>query len=70
MKSENKEAVKELLGEFAIQLLIVGLGGVGLACVLIGWGMLWLLLPFGFISYLLINRLYKKTDSKSDLQHK
>ena len=70
MKAENKEAIKEFFGEFVVQLLFyavfLGLGGVGLAYMLIGWGALWLLLPFGFIVYLLINKLYSKVESKTN----
>ena len=60
MKPENKEALKEFFGEFAIQLffalIVLLLGGIGLAYLLIGWGVLWLILPFSFIIYEIIKR--------------
>jgi hypothetical protein len=69
MKSESKEVLKEFFGELAIQmifgLILLGLGGIGLAYIFIGWGVLWLLLPFGFMLYLLAkNKFYNSNAEK------
>ena len=71
MKAENKEALKGFFGEFAIQiifsLIVCGLGGVSVAYVFIGWGVLWLLVPFGFAMYLLITKFFNSDIDKNKL---
>ncbi|MFV9685237.1 hypothetical protein ACNFD4_21510 [Pseudomonas sp. NY15367] len=55
MKQKDKDALKQFFGEAGVQaagVLIVGaLGGVGLAYIFIGWGVLLLLFPFGILAY-------------------
>ncbi|WAU74331.1 hypothetical protein [Acinetobacter sp. TR11] len=69
MKAESKEALKEFFGELAIQmifgLIVLGLGGVGLAYIFIGWGVLWLLLPFGFMLYLLAKNKFNNSNAEN-----
>ena len=69
MKAKSKEALREFFGEIAIQMIfgiiVFGLGGVGLAYVFIGWGVLWLLLPFGFMIYLLARKFYNNVSKKN-----
>lgn len=64
-KISPKEALQTFFGELAIQLLFsvmcIGLGGIGLAYFLIGWGALWLLCPFVFLAYLLFKKMLSST---------
>jgi hypothetical protein len=55
VKPETKETLNNSVGEIGLQialaLLIGALGGLGLADVLFGLGVFWLLFPFGGVLY-------------------
>lgn len=64
MKSENKDVLKSLFGELAVQaafgLIITVLGSIALAYALIGWGVIWLLFPFFALLYWFIKKVLTK----------
>jgi len=70
MKPENKETLKSLFGELAIQaalgLILAALGGIGLAYIFIGWGVIWLLLPFAALIYWLIKKQFSNIAVERD----
>jgi len=60
MKPESKDKLKEALTEVGWQLgaaLVFGvLGAVGVAYILLGWGVLWMLMPFGALIYFSVRK--------------